>query len=99
MPVVTGGVGVCHTYVDRTADLTKASRIIFNAKVQRPTVCNALDPVLLHAEIAPICLPAIAEERSQAGVELRCDQRAIRILGRGAGRKVRQGHHEERGKE
>ena len=88
MPVVTGGVGVCHTYVDRAADLTQAGKIIFNAKVQRPTVCNALDTVLLHAEIAPACLPAIAEELSQAGVELRCDHRAISILGPDHGLKV-----------
>ena len=57
MPVVSGGVGVCHTYVDRTADLEKAANIVFNAKVQRPTVCNALDTVLVHSEVAPGCLP------------------------------------------
>ena len=81
MPVVAGGVGVCHAYVDRTADLEKAANIIFNAKVQRPTVCNALDTVLLHAESAPGGLPAIARALSQAGVELHCDHRALSILG------------------
>ena len=81
MPVVAGGVGVCHAYVDRTADLEKATNIIFNAKVQRPTVCNALDTVLLHAESAPGGLPAIARALSQAGVELHCDHRALSILG------------------
>ena len=99
MPVVTGGVGVCHTYVDRTADLTKARKIIFNAKVQRPTVCNALDTVLLHAEIAPSCLPAIAEELSQAGVELRCDHRAISMLGPDHGLKVMPAGPEDWGRE
>ncbi len=48
MPVVTGGIGVCHTYVDKSADLAKAVAIVYNAKVQRPTVCNALDTVLVH---------------------------------------------------
>ncbi len=81
MPVVTGGIGVCHTYVDRAADSDKAANIVFNAKVQRPTVCNALDTVLLHAEAAPECLPIIARELSQAGVELHCDHRALSMLG------------------
>ena len=81
MPVVAGGVGVCHTYVDRTADLEKAARIVFNAKVQRPTVCNALDTVLVHSEVAPGCLPDIARNLSNAGVELHCDHRALSILG------------------
>ena len=81
MPVVTGGVGVCHTYVDESADTGMASEIIFNAKVQRPTVCNALDTVLVHAEAAPRCLPPVAVRLAEAGVELRCDQRALAILG------------------
>ena len=58
MPVVTGGIGVCHTYVDRSADLDKAEAIAFNAKVQRPTVCNALDSLLVHSQVAPNFLPA-----------------------------------------
>ena len=53
MPVVAGGVGVCHTYVDDTANLDKAVDIAFNAKVQRPTVCNALDSLLVHSSTAP----------------------------------------------
>jgi glutamate-5-semialdehyde dehydrogenase len=81
MPVVTGGIGVCHTYVDQAADMDKAANIIFNAKVQRPTVCNALDTVLVHAAIAPQCLPRIARELAEAGVELHCDHRALSILG------------------
>jgi glutamate-5-semialdehyde dehydrogenase len=81
MPVVTGGIGVCHTYVDRAADLDKAANIIFNAKVRRPTICNALDTVLVHAEVAPRCLPRIARELAAAGVELHCDHRALSILG------------------
>ena len=99
MPVVAGGVGVCHTYVDRTADLDKAASIIFNAKVQRPTVCNALDTVLLHAETAPGCLPAIARNLSQAGVELHCDHRALSILGPEQGLNTRPATEEDWGQE
>ncbi|MFN3975170.1 MAG: glutamate-5-semialdehyde dehydrogenase [Dehalococcoidia bacterium] len=81
MPAVTGGVGVCHAYVDRAADLEKALRIVRNAKVQRPSVCNALDCVLVHSEIAGRFLPQMARLLSQDGVELRCDTRALSILG------------------
>jgi len=80
MPVVSGGIGVCHMYVDKSADIKKAVAIAYNAKVQRPTVCNALDCVLVHADIAERCLPAIAAEWAKAGVEIRCDKRALAIL-------------------
>ena len=81
MPVVTGGIGVCHTYADKSADLDKAVAIAYNAKVQRPTVCNALDCLLVHSELAPRYLPRIAQEWAKAGVALRCDLRALSILG------------------
>ena len=80
MPVVSGGIGVCHTYIDKSADMAKAVAIAFNAKVQRPTVCNALDTLLVHADIAPRYLPLIAAEWAKAGVEMHCDQRALSIL-------------------
>jgi glutamate-5-semialdehyde dehydrogenase len=80
MPVVAGGVGVCHTYVDRSADLGKAVAIAYNAKVQRPTVCNALDTLLVHVDIATRYLPLIAQEWAKAGVEMRCDKRVLAIL-------------------
>jgi len=80
MPMVTGGVGVCHTYVDKSADLNKATAIAYNAKVQRPTVCNALDCVLVHNQIAKDYLPSIAKEWAKAGVEMHCDERAMAIL-------------------
>jgi len=80
MPVVSGGIGVCHTYVDSSADVDKAVAIAFNAKVQRPTVCNALDTLLVHADIAGRCLPGVAAEWSKAGVEMHCDERALAIL-------------------
>ena len=81
MPAVTGGIGVCHTYIDRGAELDMAARIVFNAKTQRPSVCNALDTILVHVNAAPACLPRIAEELTAAGVELHCDHRALSILG------------------
>jgi glutamate-5-semialdehyde dehydrogenase len=80
MPVVTGGIGVCHTYVDKKADINKAVAIAYNAKVQRPTVCNALDTLLVHADVASKYLPLIAEEWSKAGVEMHCDKRSVAIL-------------------
>ena len=80
MPVVTGGIGVCHTYVDKSADLAKSVAVAYNAKVQRPTVCNALDALLVHADIAPQLLPMVAAEWAKAGVEMHCDQRALKIL-------------------
>jgi len=80
MPVVTGGIGVCHTYVDKDADLNKAVAIVFNAKVQRPTVCNALDTIIVHRDIAGEFLPVVAEELGKAGVELHCDERSFQIL-------------------
>jgi glutamate-5-semialdehyde dehydrogenase len=80
MPTVTGGIGVCHTYVDKSADLNKAVAIAYNAKVQRPTVCNALDCILVHNQIAKAYLPTIAKEWAKAGVEMHCDERALMIL-------------------
>jgi glutamate-5-semialdehyde dehydrogenase len=80
MPVLTGGIGVCHTYVDKSADLHKAVAIAYNAKVQRPTVCNALDCILVHNQIAQAYLPAIARKWAKAGVEMHCDEQAMAIL-------------------
>lgn len=81
VPVATGGVGVCHTFVDATADVEKAVAIAFNAKVQRPTVCNALDTLLVHRQIAAEVLPLVAQEWGEAQVEIHADQRALSILG------------------
>jgi glutamate-5-semialdehyde dehydrogenase len=78
--VVTGGIGVCHTYVDKSADLNKATAIVYNAKVQRPTVCNALDCLLVHSQVAKAYLPSIAKEWTKANVEMHCDERAMTIL-------------------
>ncbi len=80
MPVITGGIGICHVYVDRSADPAKVVPIVYNAKVQRPTVCNALDTLLIHSAVAPTLLPRIAAALGEAGVELRCDPQAHAIL-------------------
>ena len=80
MPAVTGGIGVCHTYVDKAADLDMAVEIVHNAKVRRPSICNALDTVLVHADIAAAGLPLMAKELTGSGVELHCDNRALSIL-------------------
>jgi glutamate-5-semialdehyde dehydrogenase len=80
VPVIETGAGVCHTYVDRTADPEMALRIAFNAKVRRPTICNALDTLLVHREIAPAWLPRIAAEWGKAHVQIHADPEAAGIL-------------------
>ncbi len=89
MPAITGGIGVCHVYVDQSADVEKAVEIVYNSKVQRPTVCNALDTVIIHSKAAPLQLPAISDRLAVAGVELRCDRRALTILGPRKGLKLK----------
>ena len=80
IPVIETGAGVCHTFVDRAADPAMALRIVFNAKVRRPTICNALDTLLVHREIAPAWLPQMAAEWGKARVEIRADPEASRLL-------------------
>jgi glutamate-5-semialdehyde dehydrogenase len=80
IPVITGGIGICHIYVDRNADPEKVIPIVHNAKVQRPTVCNALDTLLIHRDVAQDLLPKIADDLARSGVELRCEPRALQIL-------------------
>jgi len=80
IPVITGGIGICHIYVDSSANPEKVPPIVYNAKVQRPTVCNALDVLLIHETVAEQLLPRIAASLAPASVELRCDQRALGIL-------------------
>ena len=99
MPVVSGGIGVCHTYVDRSADVDKAVAIAFNAKVQRPTVCNALDTLLVHKDIAPRYLPLVASEWAEAGVEMHCDEKALAILKSDSSLKLVPATDEDWGKE
>ncbi len=88
MPAITGGIGVCHTYVDRSADIDMAVAIANNAKVSRPYVCNALDTLLVDSTIAPAFLPKVAAKLAESEVELRCDARALSILGPASGSAV-----------
>jgi glutamate-5-semialdehyde dehydrogenase len=81
MPVLTGGIGVCHTYVDRAADLEKAVAIAHNAKTRKYSICNALDTLLVHADVAGAYLPQIARAWGESGVEMHCDDRALAALG------------------
>uniref|UniRef100_A0A832LVD0 Gamma-glutamyl phosphate reductase n=1 Tax=Caldimicrobium thiodismutans TaxID=1653476 RepID=A0A832LVD0_9BACT len=75
MPVIKHYKGVCHVYVDEEADLEKALKICVNAKCQRPGVCNAMETLLVHANIAPKFLPLLAKEYEKYGVEIRgCPQ-------------------------
>ncbi len=83
IPVITGGLGVCHVYVDPTADLERALPVIHNAKVQRPSACNALDTVLVHRSVAGSLLPRMAQDLATAGVEIRADEAALAALGSG----------------
>lgn len=80
IPVITGGMGVCHLYVDASADFERSLDIIVNAKTQRPGTCNTLDTVLLNPAIAGDFLPRMAARLAQKGVELRAAGRALDIL-------------------
>ncbi|MDA1175207.1 MAG: glutamate-5-semialdehyde dehydrogenase [Chloroflexi bacterium] len=95
VPAITGGIGVVHTFADATADVENAVDIVFNSKVQRPTVCNALDTLL----VAPKLLPLVAAKLSAAGVELRCDQRALSLIGPVYGDSVKAATAEDFGQE
>lgn len=74
VPVIETGAGVCHTYVDKDADVDMAVKIAFNAKVQRPSVCNAMETLLVHKEIADKFLPAMLAVYNASGVEVRGDK-------------------------
>ena len=80
IPVIETGVGVCHVYIDETADLNMAADIIENAKCSRPSVCNAAETLLVHKSVADEALPAIAQRLTARGVELRCDPRAKSLM-------------------
>ncbi|MGI6004944.1 MAG: glutamate-5-semialdehyde dehydrogenase [Christensenellales bacterium] len=75
VPVIQTGVGVCHVYVDKHADLQMGSDIIFNAKVSRPSVCNAAETLLVHQDVAGAFLPAALDRLRAGGVELRGDEK------------------------
>ncbi|MCX7721822.1 MAG: glutamate-5-semialdehyde dehydrogenase [Verrucomicrobiae bacterium] len=80
VPVIKHYKGVCHVYVDAEADLDMAEKIVFNAKCQRPAVCNAMETLLVHRAVAAQFLPRIAQVLDEKNVELRCDPAALAVL-------------------
>lgn len=80
MPVLKHFKGVCHAYIEPDADLEKALDIVFNGKVQRPGVCNALECLLVHKDVAARFLPMVAEKLGAAGVEFRADATALPLM-------------------
>ena len=80
IPVIKHDKGVCHVYVDEAADLAMAEAISFNAKVQRPGTCNAMETLLVHQKIAPLFLPSMVKKFQQAGVEIRGCERTRAIV-------------------
>ena len=81
IPVITGGIGICNLFVDDSADIPRSIRLIHNAKTQRPTVCNALDTVLVHRSLATTFIPMLVAEMRKAGVTLRVDSGTFAGLG------------------
>jgi len=80
IPVITGGIGICHIFVDESANVEKALPVIYNAKTQRPSVCNALDTVLVHRAAAAKVLPRILDCLTPVGVTFRAHESAIPFL-------------------
>ena len=80
IPVITGGIGICHLFVDKSVDFDAALRVIQNAKVQRPTVCNSLDTVLIHKAIAKDFLPHLVDRLVESDVTFRADDSALPYL-------------------
>ena len=81
VPVIETGAGNCHVYVDESADIDMAAEIIYNAKTSRPSVCNAIETILVHEKIAEKALPVIKARLDEKNVELRGDERTRAILG------------------
>ena len=81
VPVIETGVGNCHAYIDESADIDMAKNIVFNAKTSRPSVCNALETLLVHSAIADKALPAIKAELDKKNVEIHGCERTAEILG------------------
>ncbi|AVK37011.1 glutamate-5-semialdehyde dehydrogenase [Morganella morganii] len=83
IPVITGGIGVCHIFVDETADLHKTLPVIHNAKVQRPSVCNAVETLLVHEKVAAEFLPLLSDHMAADNVTLHADPAALALLKNG----------------
>lgn len=83
IPVITGGIGVCHIFVDDSAEIAPALKIIVNAKTQRPSTCNTVETLLVHQDIAARFLPALSQQMAESGVTLHADERSIAPLSAG----------------
>ena len=81
VPVIRTGEGVCHIYIDNEADLDMGAKVLFNAKCSRPSVCNAVECLLVHEDVAESFLAKAVPLLDQHNVELRCDEKALAILG------------------
>ena len=80
IPVITGGMGICHLFVDESANLEASIPVIYNAKVQRPSTCNSLDTALVHKDVAAQFLPQLVNSLASAGVTFRAEPRAATLL-------------------
>lgn len=88
IPVITGGIGVCHTFVDESADIEKALLVIENAKIQRPSACNSLETLLVHQAIAESFLPVLSARMHAFGVTLHASPQAMPYLVEGQAKVV-----------
>jgi glutamate-5-semialdehyde dehydrogenase len=80
VPVIETGMGNCHIYIDASADRQKAVDIVFNAKTQRPGVCNAAESLLIHSSVADSILPAVCQKLQEKNVEIRGDKKVLEVL-------------------
>jgi glutamate-5-semialdehyde dehydrogenase len=80
IPVITGGIGICHLYIDDEVDFDESLPVILNAKTQRPSVCNSLDTLLVHEAVAAEFLPRVVDLLAQHGVTFRADPIALTLL-------------------
>lgn len=83
IPVITGGIGVCHTYVDSGVDFSDALKVVISAKKQRPSACNSLETLLVHQDIAATFLPLLSQRAAAEGITLHADANALALLQRG----------------
>lgn len=80
VPVIETGTGNCHIYIDKDADIEKAVKIVYNAKVSRPSVCNACESLVIHSAVLQTALPKIKQELDRAGVIIHADERAKKVI-------------------
>ena len=99
VPVIETGASVVHTYVDKDANLEKAADIVVNAKIRRVSICNALDTLLVHTEVAEEFLRKLAPILAEKNVELRCDEKSLDVLNSDAPKNISAANEDDFGKE